>query len=37
MPVAITSSHSPDLFHQASMPPAENASATPRMISDSQR
>ena len=25
------------LFHQASMPPAENASATARMISESQR
>ena len=37
MPVAITSSHSPGLFHQASNPPAENASATARMISESQR
>ena len=37
MPVATASSHSPGLFHQASNPPAEKASAKPRTIRESQR
>ena len=37
MPVATATSHSPGLFHQAIIPPAENTNATARMISESQR